>query len=342
MVKHIFGRPGRSVIAACVVGGALLSASIWHSSAIRRQNNGLTFRNGVLDLSQTVSPEERALGRQRFIASIREGISGIGVTSVESSGKDVRGAVDSLAGFIRARTGIGLPEATKARLAAMEKATLKTRSGSISIDKLSRILTNWVLDRVATLTDQELDAVEDSLRGFTTSELAANPPPKLAERKSLHLRASVLVHESRAAGLLKSIRDRAAAGDDTLKQEAFGLVRQEVGKRVDTLSEAAPDIFGVSSPGQAGVRLTPLRSLLLIYAVVSDDPLAHDQANLEKAMTERWEWKVSHGGSGYYPPPDGHYPYGANGYLYSSPLDLFFNEQALGRLLASLDRVRTL
>ena len=343
MVKHIFGRFGRGVIVALVVGGTLLSVSIWRSAAVRKQNNGVIFQNGKYDLSQVGTPEERARHREHFIASIREGISAIRLPSADSSAQDIQGAVDSLAGFIQTRTGIRLPEATRTHLATLEAATRKTGRGSISIDKLSKILTNWVLDRAATLTDREVDAAEDSLRGFTTPDLAANPPPKLAElgqRKNLHLRASVMVHESMAAGLLKSIRDRAAAGDETLKQEAYRLVRDEVGKRVTTLSQAVPGVFG--TPDAAEVRLTPLRSFLLVYSVVSDDPLTNDQANLEKAMRARWEWAISRGGGGYFPPPDGHYAYGANGYLYSSPLDLFFNEKALGRLMASLDRGRTL
>lgn len=345
MVKHIFGRFGRSVIVALIVGATLLSVSIWRSAAVRKQNNGVIFENGKFDLSKVGTPEERARHREHFIASIREGISAIRLPSADSSGQDIRVGVDSLAGFIQTRTGIRLPETTRTHLATLEAATRKTGKGGISIDKLSKVLTKWVLDRVSTLTDREVDAVEDSLRGFTTPELAANPPPKLAElgqRKNLHLRGSVMVHESMAAGLLKSIRDRAAAGDETLKQEAYRLVRDELGKRVTTLSEAVPGVLGEPSPDVADVRLTPLQSFLLVYSVLSDDPLTNDQVNLEKAMRARWEWAVSRGGGGYFPPPDGHYAYGANGYLYSSPLDLFFSEKALGRLMASLDRRRTL
>lgn len=344
MPRHVFGRFGRSAIAVLLVTGALLSVSIWRSAAVRK-NNGVVFQNGKFDLSQVGTPEERARHREQFIASIREGISTIGALSSNSNGDDTQSTVDSLAGFIRTRTGITLPEATRIHLAAIEEATLKTGTGSISINKLSKILSNWVLERAATLSDRELDAAEDTLRGFITPELSANPPPKLAElgqRKNLHLRASVMVHESRAEGLLKSIRDRAAAGDKTLKQEAYGVVRDEVGKRIKILIEAVPELFGPGSSDPAEIRLTPLRSFLLVYSVVSDDPLTHDQANLEKAMRMRWEWAVKYGGGGYFPPSDGHYAYGTNGYLYSSPLDLFFNKQALGRLLASLDRGRSL
>ncbi|MGH9823112.1 MAG: hypothetical protein ACREDR_07675 [Blastocatellia bacterium] len=213
----------------------------------------------------------------------------------------------------------------------------------ISSEKLSRILADWVLERTSALTDSDLDAAEDSFRGFTTPELASNPPPNLLElgqRKNLHVRASVLIHESRAQGLLKSIRDRAASADPTLKQEAYRFFDDEVTKRLSVLTEAVPGKLGIGAPRHGAFRLTPLQSFLLAYAVVSDDPLAHNQENLNKTMASRWHWATSKGG-GYYPPPNGFYAYGRNGYLYSSPLDLFFNETALQSLVTSLDSGRT-
>jgi hypothetical protein len=40
--------------------------------------------------------------------------------------------------------------------------------------------------------------------------------------------------------------------------------------------------------------------------------------------------------TGYYPTTDRHFAYGVNGYLYSSPLDLFFNSQCVDSLLRLL------
>ena len=265
--------------------------------------------------------------------------------SAASSSEEVRNATASLAEFIKGRTGITITESTKARLNLLEETASKTGAGGISANKLSRILTNWIIDRAASLTDDELLSAENSFRGFITPELAANPPPKLAElgrRKNLLLRASILVHESHAIPLLKSIRDRAAAGDETLRQQAYDLVRDEVRKQITVLSEAAPDFFSGTSSDMAEARLTPLRSFLIAYAVVSDDRLTHNQASLEKEMRAHWEGVIKHGGGGYFPPPEGQHAYGPNGYLYSSPLDLFFNEPSLGRLLAAIGRGRRL
>ncbi|HWW75525.1 MAG TPA: hypothetical protein VNZ44_09015 [Pyrinomonadaceae bacterium] len=39
-----------------------------------------------------------------------------------------------------------------------------------------------------------------------------------------------------------------------------------------------------------------------------------------------------------YPSPDGHHSYGVNGYLFSSPLDLFFDEQTVNRLLDGFEK----
>jgi hypothetical protein len=39
-----------------------------------------------------------------------------------------------------------------------------------------------------------------------------------------------------------------------------------------------------------------------------------------------------------FPSPEGHRAYGVNGYIFSSPLDLFFNEQAVNRLLDRIEK----
>ena len=39
-----------------------------------------------------------------------------------------------------------------------------------------------------------------------------------------------------------------------------------------------------------------------------------------------------------YPAPDGHYAYGVNGYLFSSPLDLLLDERTLNSLLDRLEK----
>jgi hypothetical protein len=39
-----------------------------------------------------------------------------------------------------------------------------------------------------------------------------------------------------------------------------------------------------------------------------------------------------------FPSPDGHRAYGVNGYLFSSPLDLMFDEQTVNHLLDSIEK----
>jgi hypothetical protein len=110
------------------------------------------------------------------------------------------------------------------------------------------------------------------------------------------------------------------------------------------LAEAVPGQFGnlwdvagdrPSAAEDAG--FTPLQAFLVAYSMVSDDPLTYSQPRLRRSMElEQKHWTEKLGQP--YPSPEGHRAYGVNGYLFSSPLDLFFDGQAVNRLLDGFEK----
>lgn len=337
--KQVSLHLGKISVVLAVIGGAVLSVSVWRSSAFKNKSNKLVLQSGRLAPGKEDSAE-RAEGRRRYLASIHEGLSEVEFASANSSDDEIRASVESVARFIRRRSGIKLSSATQMRLAAMEARALRENSGRSSTDDLYKTLTRWLVERVSTLTDQELERAIDTLRGFNSPELPG--PERLADRNYVHLRGSVLVYWTQAHDYAKSFRDRAAAGDKTLKAEADDFVKREVETKAVELAEASPETFMIDARkgGRTGLEFTPLQSFLVAYSLVSDDKLAYSKVNLETRMNAEREFKTKMAGS--YPSPDSHRAYGVNGYLHSSPVDLFFGQDEVDRLLTLLDEGRQL
>jgi hypothetical protein len=325
-------RLGKIGVVLLVIGGAVLSVSVWRSSAFKNKSNKLVLQSGKVSVREKDS--DWAEGRQRFLKSVREGLSEVRFASRGSSDDEILASIESAAKFIRGRSGIKLSKEQRMRLAAMEAQALRGTSGRLSVEDLCKTFTGWVVERVSTLTDQELEQAVDTLRGFNSPDLPG--PERLADRNYVHLRGSVLVHWTQAIGYAKSFRNRAIAGDEAVKTEAAALIKRELDARAVDLTEAAPEQFMVNAShlGRSGVEFTPLQSFLMAYSLVSDDKLTHSRENLERAMNSEMEFKTKMAGS--YPSPDGHRAYGVNGYLHSSPVDIFFGKDAVDRLLALL------
>ena len=82
---------------------------------------------------------------------------------------------------------------------------------------------------------------------------------------------------------------------------------------------------------------TPLQAFLFAYSLVSDDGLDYGQANLRKSMQAKQKYWAKELGQPFPSPADFH-AYGVNGYLFSSPLNLFFDEQNVNRLLDRIEK----
>lgn len=226
-------------------------------------------------------------------------------------------AVASAAEFIHGRSGLKLTEGFKKRLAKAESDVLNRKSPYITVSELTDDMTAAVVDRLATLTDKEIDeAAEASSDSNGEIRSRANAKWGVMSKKDL-------IRQAQAG------REWSQRGDAGLQIGLRSMIEEEVNDRVSTLSALLPEQFGnVYSQG-----VTPTQALLIAYSVASDDPLTGSRSDiaqmlLEKRMDERQtraQRKAERNVSDR--------PYGPNGLLHPSAPNLFFTKSAFDKIL---------
>ena len=226
-------------------------------------------------------------------------------------------AVASAADFIHWRSGLKLTNGFKKRLAKAESDVLNGKSPHITVAELTDDMTAAVIDRLATLTDEEID------EAAAASTDAHGEIRSRADAKWGVMSKEDLVLQARAG------REWSQRGDVGLQVGLRSMIEGEVNDRVSTLSALLPEQFG--NANSQGV--TPTQALLIAYSVAADDPLTNSRSDiaqmlLEKRMDERQtrqQRKAQKNVSGR--------PYGPNGLLHPSAPGLFFTKSGFDKLL---------
>ena len=146
-------------------------------------------------------------------------------------------------------------------------------------------------------------------------------------------------------GWLKEARDKLnSPARDAFAALCLQTAQRQVRLLSKSMAEAVPEQYGnlwdvaadtESAANDAG--FTPLQAFLAAYSLVSDDRLDYSQANLRRHMElSQQDWTRRLGRP--YPSPEGRRAYGVNGYVFSSPLDIFFDEQTVNRLLDRVEK----
>ncbi len=262
---------------------------------------------------------------QQFYARVREGVgTEARLPAQGASATEIRMAVDSTANFIYTRAGVSLSEIAKARLATMEASARAGTTGRITSDDLSHIVAGIAIERIRTLTDQQIAYSTEILRGFNAPDL----PQSFREgRANVRLRAS---EEGTLTPLefteqLTAIREASRPATNIYRASAQSKAAEILQGRLKYMAAAIPEQY-------ASPELTPLQALILTYSVAADDLLTDNAANLQSDM-EATRAGISDYLQTPYPSPAGKRAYGVNGYVFSTPLDLVFDEQTVNRLL---------
>lgn len=280
--------------------------------------------------SQAVSAEDK----RELHSRIRDGIGRAVRFSSNNSSKEVRDSLDSIESFIQSRSGVRLGAEIKSELAALEEISLNGTSRRITVGQLSEILTDVALHRLATLSDEEIGHVDDTLRGFHADGM----PDMMSGRHAIQLQGmGIFVSSQRFIQEMKQLRTQCSSGhNEVTRAMVQGFVQKNLDASVRTLSEAVPEQFGGiwdstnNHEGLAGV--TPLQALVLTYSLASQDLLCDSQDNLKRRMRATRDALTRLTGQTF-PNSDRYLPFGPNGYLTSSPLDLVFDDATLGLML---------
>jgi len=313
----------------------LLCAAVLGASAWRQQSRE------VRDLAP-LSPEQKADAHRNYNARVRDGVGREVEFAHDSSPAQIRAAVNSVAKFVETRSGVSLGEATKERLAVLEAKVQSGAGRRLTLEAYSAALSATVLDRFSSLTDEEIAQMDETLRGFKAPDMPENFDHSFKLPQGF---VSIGIPPEKNIGRLKVMRDQLNSSARDVWADIFHeKVLYHVRGKAQNLAQAVPEQFGNlwdvandrESSGAAG-GFTPLQAFLFAYSLVSDDRLDYGQANLRKSMeTKQKYWAKELGRP--FPSPQGTHAYGVNGYLFSSPLDLFFDEQNVNRLLDRIEK----
>lgn len=298
-----------TLVVLVLASAAFMSAGIYHASAVQ---------NGIGAASAGPSG---AAPKQKPNEEVRRGVgSEVQFASVNDSPLQVLASVESVAGFIYSRSNLKMSDETKKKLTDAEQSVLNGGGRRISIDELTNRVTAVAIGRLAVLSDEDINGA---------AGVYATPEGGIFTRACG--KWGVLSRDE-FVGQLKSARELSLREGFAVQEELRQLVAEEVNDRVAYLSEALPNQFGrIRTDG-----LTPLQSLLIAYSVASDDPLAGSQGDLKEMMLQKRmnarqtrDAKKALKGSGK--------AYGINGALYSSPVQLLFNQTAINGILNPFD-----
>lgn len=259
--------------------------------------------------------EASSADKQQLQNQLRRGV-GSEVRFASRSDQTEEG-VASAASFIHGRSGLKLSDEFKRRLAKAESDVLSGKSPYINVTELTDDMTSAVVDRLTTLTDEEIQAATEASAGVD-GEIRSR-----ADAKWGVMSKKDLIQQAKAA------REWSRRGDSGLQLGLRSMIGGEVNDRVNELSTNLPEQFGnANSRG-----LTPTQALLIAYSVATDDPLtnSHDdiaqmlkQKRMDEGLT-REQRKAQKNVSDL--------PYGPNGFLHPSGLHVFFTRSSVDKLL---------
>jgi hypothetical protein len=316
-MKHLlslFRRARFFLLMLGTLGFMVAAVSVWRSSALQA--------------------DKQTEGKRQYHARIRDGVGReVQFASPGDPSGVIRASVNSVDNFIFKRSGVKLSGPTKTRLAEMERLTLNGSTRRLSISELNDVLTSTAFERLGRLTDEEILHVDDTLRGFNAPDL-----PRRFGRRDIHLPGrSVLISSDKFVAQVKAMRDQTTTPlGEVLKAATHREIQNNIHRQIRDLSEAVPEKFvgtwDATNDRDGDMGVTPLQAVVIAYSVASSDLLCDSEANLVKNMKGFQDGATRYLGEKY-PSPEGHFAFGVNGYIASTPLDLVFDEQTINLML---------
>jgi hypothetical protein len=264
------------------------------------------------------TPEEGKQDRQN------RALRGIGSSVRFAHGADAPGQVDdsveSVAGFIYERSNVKMTEESKKSLAKAERDVLKGKGRRLSVDELTDAITDITVEQLAIVSDGAVEWAADTYDKTPDGEIRTRESGKWGT-----LTRQEFVDQVKAA------RDWSQNGDAAVRAALRPLVAEEVNSRVAALGEDLPEQFGDAQA--AGV--TPTQAVVVAYSVAADDPLLGSREDLAKEkVLRRMLDKQTRAAKKAQQRPESDKPYGANGFLHSSPVTLLFNHVTVEKLVS--------
>jgi hypothetical protein len=243
--------------------------------------------------------------------------------STRSSEGEIQQSVESIDNFLYSRSNIRLSETVKTRLVAAEQQVALGANSRLTAEQLIDVLTEVALKRLQSLTEDDIRKakatyekayiVDGSYAGFTWKQIKVSPADFEKNLRRLSERSKSNNRE------LRNSLQKLIAGNSP---------ESGVNGQLQLYARVMPEQFGAVM--QAGI--SPSQAVLIAYAIASDDPIHISRTALENEMAQAHK----NIGGQRYPEPNGSCPFGTNGYLFATPLDLIFNDQTIGSMLDAI------
>jgi hypothetical protein len=219
-------------------------------------------------------PSEASLkaDKQRSQARLRRGVgSEVRFASAVSKPEQIDEALGSASDFIYRRSGLRMSGETKQRLATAESNVLRGKTKHITLGELTDNLTTAIADRLATLTDEEIEHAAE-ISSDENGEIRSRADGKWG-----------VVTRKQFIQQVQSSREWGEQDGSALRSALRALIEGEVNERESALGAALPEQFG-----QVGTRgFTPAQALLITYSVAADDPLTDSQSDIERMIVQK-------------------------------------------------------
>lgn len=223
--------------------------------------------------------------------------------------------------IVSRRAGLRFGDDALALLNQAEVRYAATGKATVTAADLSGLLTEIAIERVAAMGDAEIEATLNTMRGFRTEK---TPNGTLPEGQILLRPWGPTASLEKARAYLrkaKSPSERAFVTDF-----ARLAITNEVENRIKLFEAAQPEVWSAK-------RITPTQAAILTYSVLSGDQFILNSDELDRQMrgiqrryAEKQNLAVT---------IEGRQPYGTNGVLYGSPLNLF-DDRMLKALVSRL------
>lgn len=262
--------------------------------------------------------EASSKDKQGLQERLHKGVgSEVRFASADATPEQIEAAVKSTGDFIYWRSGLKMSDQTRKDLAKAEGDVLKGKAKHITLDELTDRLTQVAVDRLATLTDEEIRHAAE-VSSDENGEILSR-----ADGKWGVLTKQDLIRQARSG------REWSRRGDSALRAALRPMIEEEVNDRAATLGAALPEQFGQAS----AQGITPSQALLIGYSVAADDPLTDSRSDITQALVQkrmdtgqtREQKKAQKDVSGR--------PYGPRGLVHPSAPHLFFNRAGVDKLL---------
>lgn len=259
-----------------------------------------------------------------FVSSIQSGIGSEAPCPTSSGG--VTQAVENVTSFMTYRSGTTLTQQVKQRLRQLEQNSMSNSTDvhGLTPQQVKDVIAATFMNRVSSVTD-------DQIAEMAKSSFRVMPCVVEGRAEDVQLRSSKANLDS---GIFqqKAIEFRNGATEEALalRTAAVGLIGAAVDERCAGLAYA--------SEGQWKVTYySPYRVFLLAYSLMTDDPLAYSQTEISSQMQSTANWVYSHQGLNC--SSAGSCPYGEHGFIYRTPMNIFFSQDVQNDLLDRIDAI---